>query len=220
MILAAITGSIGCGKTTLANIFKKLGYPVFDADAWVRRLYFKPDFIKVVLQNFPEAQTNGSFDKRKLRLIVFDDKKKLQKLESLIHPFLKRQLKAVIRKNAQNDDLLFLDAALLFELGWDKYCDFIITVNVSASDAAKLENETEQTRDNNSDTVGVSRLFGYLLRVYRKVKQSDQCIGAISQCKKHTLPNIARLHKHRTNELRKLPMGEIGSHNVRLICDN
>ena len=64
MILAAITGSIGCGKTTLANIFKKLGYPVFDADAWVRRLYFKPDFIKVVLQNFPEAQTNGSFDKR------------------------------------------------------------------------------------------------------------------------------------------------------------
>ena len=37
----------------------------------------------------------------------------------------------------------------------------IITVNVSASDAAKLENETEQTRDNNSDTVGVSRLFGY-----------------------------------------------------------
>ena len=84
MILAAITGSIGCGKTTLANIFKKLGYPVFDADAWVRRLYFKPEFIKLILQNFPQAQTDGVFDKRKLRLLVFDDKQQLQKLESLI----------------------------------------------------------------------------------------------------------------------------------------
>ena len=117
MILAAITGSIGCGKTTLAHIFKKLGYPVFDADAWVRRLYQKPAFIKVVLQNFPGAQTNGAFDKRKLRLLVFDDVKQLQKLEGLIHPFLKEQLKNVIRKNARKDGLFFLDVALLFELG-------------------------------------------------------------------------------------------------------
>ncbi len=168
MILAAITGSIGCGKTTLANIFKKLGYPVFDADAWVRRLYFKPDFIKVVLQNFPEAQTNGSFDKRKLRLIVFDDKKKLQKLESLIHPFLKRQLKAVIRKNAQNDDLLFLDAALLFELGWDKYCDFIITVNV--------DEETQKKRVMSRDNVSlehVEKIISKQMSQKEKVEKAD-----------------------------------------------
>ena len=168
MILAAITGSIGCGKTTLANIFKKLGYPVFDADAWVRRLYFKPDFIKVVLQNFPEAQTNGSFDKRKLRLIVFDDKKKLQKLESLIHPFLKRQLKAVIRKNAQNDDLLFLDAALLFELGWDKYCDFIITVNV--------DEDTQKKRVMSRDNVSlehVEKIINKQMSQKEKVEKAD-----------------------------------------------
>ena len=168
MILAAITGSIGCGKTTLANIFKKLGYPVFDADAWVRRLYFKPDFIKVVLQNFPEAQTNGSFDKRKLRLIVFDDKKKLQKLESLIHPFLKRQLKAVIRKNAQNDDLLFLDAALLFELGWDKYCDFIITVNVDE----KTQKKRVMSRDNVS-LEHVEKIISKQMSQKEKVEKAD-----------------------------------------------
>ena len=168
MILAAITGSIGCGKTTLANIFKKLGYPVFDADAWVRRLYFKPDFIKVVLQNFPAAQTNGSFDKRKLRLIVFDDKKKLQKLESLIHPFLKRQLKAVIRKNAQNDDLLFLDAALLFELGWDKYCDFIITVNVDE----KTQKKRVMSRDNVS-LEHVEKIINKQMSQKEKVEKAD-----------------------------------------------
>ncbi len=168
MILAAITGSIGCGKTTLANIFKKQGYPVFDADAWVRRLYFKPDFIKLVLQNFPEAQTDGVFDKRKLRLIVFDDKKKLEKLENLIHPFLKKQLKTLIRKNAKSDDILFLDAALLFELGWEKYCDFVIAVNV--------DEEVQKQRVMNRDNVSlehVEKIIQKQMSQQEKVKKAD-----------------------------------------------
>ncbi len=168
MILAGITGSIGCGKTTLANVFKKLGYPVFDADAWVRRLYFKPEFIKVILQNFPEEQTNGVFDKRKLRMLVFDDAKELQKLENLIHPFLKEQLKAVIRKNAKTDDLLFLDAALLFELGWDKYCDFIIAVNV--------DEETQKQRVMMRDKVSaehVDKIIEKQMSQKEKVAKAD-----------------------------------------------
>lgn len=168
MILAAITGSIGCGKTTLANIFKKQGYPVFDADAWVRRLYFKPDFIKLVLQNFPEAQTDGVFDKRKLRLIVFDDKKKLEKLENLIHPFLKKQLKTLIRKNAKSDDILFLDAALLFELGWEKYCDFVIAVNVDE----KVQKQRVMNRDNVS-LEHVEKIIQKQMSQQEKVKKAD-----------------------------------------------
>ncbi len=168
MILAAITGSIGCGKTTLANIFKKQGYPVFDADAWVRRLYFKPDFIKLVLQNFPEAQTDGVFDKRKLRLIVFDDKKKLEKLENLIHPFLKKQLKALIRKNAKSDDILFLDAALLFELGWEKYCDFVIAVNVDE----EVQKQRVMQRDNVS-LEHVEKIIQKQMSQQEKVKRAD-----------------------------------------------
>lgn len=168
MILAAITGSIGCGKTTLAHIFKKLGYPVFDADAWVRRLYQKPAFIKVVLQNFPGAQTNGAFDKRKLRLLVFDDVKQLQKLESLIHPFLKEQLKNVIRKNARKDGLFFLDVALLFELGWDKYCDFVITVNV--------DEKTQKQRVMQRDKVSaehVDKIIEKQMSQKEKVERAD-----------------------------------------------
>lgn len=168
MILAAITGSIGCGKTTLAQVFKKLGYPVFDADAWVRRLYEKPAFIKVVLQNFPGAQTNGAFDKRKLRLLVFDDAQKLQKLECLIHPFLKEQLKTVIRKNAKKVGLFFLDAALLFELGWDKYCDFVITVNVDE----KTQKQRVMQRDNVSEA-HVEKIIEKQMSQKEKVKRAD-----------------------------------------------
>ena len=45
MILIGITGSIGCGKTTLAKIVKNLGYAVFDIDSWVRKIYYNKVFL-------------------------------------------------------------------------------------------------------------------------------------------------------------------------------
>lgn len=130
MKLVAITGSIGCGKTTIAKIVEKLGYTVFDVDGWVRRLYFKKDFIKVICKHFPAVEENGQVNKRALRNIVFSDNKQLKVLEGLIHPFLRETLKDVIRKNACRDDIFFIDVALLFEMGWDKYCDFILVADV------------------------------------------------------------------------------------------
>lgn len=130
MKLVAITGSIGCGKTTIAKMVRSLGYCVYDVDGWVRRLYFKKDFIKVIAQHFPEVMEDGKVNKRVLRNIVFNDNNKLKLLESLIHPFLKKTLKNIIHKNAQSDDIYFLDVALLFEMGWDIYCDCIIVADV------------------------------------------------------------------------------------------
>lgn len=130
MKLVAITGSIGCGKTTIAKIVGKLGYTVFDVDGWVRRLYFKKDFIKVIQEHFPAVAENGQVNKRALRSIVFSDNRQLKVLEGLIHPFLRETLKDVIRKNACRNDIFFIDVALLFEMGWDKYCDFILVADV------------------------------------------------------------------------------------------
>ena len=130
MKLVAITGSIGCGKTTIAKIVGKLGYTVFDVDGWVRRLYFKKDFIKVIQEHFPAVAENGQVNKRALRNIVFSDNRQLKVLEVLIHPFLRETLKDVIRKNACRNDIFFIDVALLFEMGWDRYCDFILVADV------------------------------------------------------------------------------------------
>lgn len=130
MKFVAITGSIGCGKTTLSNIVHSLGYTVYDVDGWVRRLYFQKDFIKTIARTFPEVMEAEKVNKRKLRTIVFGDNGQLKILEGLIHPFLKRTLKIIRRKNANKDDLFFLDVALLFEMGWDKYCDYIIVADV------------------------------------------------------------------------------------------
>ena len=77
MILAAITGSIGCGKTTLAKQAKSLGYTIFDVDGWVRRLYFDKEFLVTLDKNFSGIVKDGVADKRALRNIVFADNKKL-----------------------------------------------------------------------------------------------------------------------------------------------
>lgn len=130
MKLAAITGSIGCGKTTLSKIVRRLGYVVYDIDGWVRRLYYQKDFIKVIAAHFPEVMEGEKVNKRKLRNLVFGDNARLKVLESLIHPFLKQTLMNVRRRNARRADLFFMDVALLFEMGWDKYCDYIVVVDV------------------------------------------------------------------------------------------
>lgn len=130
MKLIAVTGSIGCGKTTLANLIRKMGFCVFDADGWVRRLYYQKNFIKVIAQHFPSVIENKKVNKRALRNIVFNDNQQLKLLESLIHPFLKQTLKNLKRKNAFYEDLFFLDVALLFEMGWEKYCDLVIVADV------------------------------------------------------------------------------------------
>lgn len=131
MQLVAITGSIGCGKTTLAHLVRELGYTVFDVDGWVRRLYFRKDFIKVIETHFSDVVENNQVNKRKLRNRVFSDRKQLKTLEGLIHPFLKQTLKDIIRRNARCKDLFFVDVALLFEMGWDKYCNFIVVADVA-----------------------------------------------------------------------------------------
>ncbi len=144
MKIVAITGSIGCGKTTLAHLVRDLGYTVYDADGWVRRLYYQKDFIAAVGRQFPEVIENGKVNKRRLRDIVFSDNSRLKVLEALVHPFLKQMFKKLKKRNAGYDDLFFIDVALLFEMGWDKFCDYVIVADV----AYELQKQRVMKRDN------------------------------------------------------------------------
>ena len=144
MKIIAITGSIGCGKTFLSNIIRSLGYVVFDADKWCKYLYYKPAFLKVIKQNFPEVfDADGSFNKRKLRNLVFNNNQELKRLEKLIHPFLKQKLLNVIRKNAKTERVFFFDAALLYEMKWDIYCQAVILADVDKN----IQKQRVMTRD-------------------------------------------------------------------------
>ena len=119
------------------------GFLVYDIDKWVKYLYYKKEFLYVIKNYFPEVFENGIFDKRKLRNIVFNDSQKLKILEKLIHPFLKNKLRTIIRKN-KDEGLVFVDVALLFEMKWEKYFDFIILADVDK----KIQKQRVMKRDN------------------------------------------------------------------------
>ena len=145
MKIIAITGSIGCGKTFLAKIIRKLGYVVYDADKWVKYLYYRPEFLNVIKQNFPKVfDDDGSFNKRKLRNLVFNDNTELKRLEKIIHPFLRRKLLNVIHKNAKTERVFFFDAALLFEMKWNIYCQAAILADVDKN----IQKQRVMKRDN------------------------------------------------------------------------
>ena len=90
MIFTAITGSIGCGKTTISDILRRFGYLVYDADKWVKHLYYRKDFLKIIRAEFPQVFDGEFFNKRKLRTFVFDNPERLKKLEMLIQ--IKRKI--------------------------------------------------------------------------------------------------------------------------------
>ena len=145
MKIIAITGSIGCGKTFLANIIRRLGYVVYDADKWVKYLYYRPAFLNVIKQSFPKVFDNdGSFNKRKLRNLVFNNTNELKRLEKIVHPFLKQKLLNIIHKNAEKDCVLFFDAALLIEMKWNIYCQAVILADVDKN----IQKQRVMARDN------------------------------------------------------------------------
>lgn len=152
MKIIGITGSIGCGKTTLANIAKDLGYAVYDIDGWVRRIYNNKEFLNILSEIFKGSVKNGIADKKYLRNIVFNDLKKLRQLEDLIFPFLNSMIRKQISKKAKNNEIFFIDIALLFEKGWDKYCDYIIVADVDYETqkqrVMKRDNITKEDFDN------------------------------------------------------------------------
>jgi dephospho-CoA kinase len=144
MKIIAITGSIGCGKTYISDMIKSLGYIVFDADKEVRNFYKNKKFLNIIKQNFPNVFKNEVFNKKDLREHVFNNKDELKKLENIIHPLLKQKLKEKVRKNCKNTDFIFIDAALIFEMNWDKYCDYIILADVDK----EIQKRRVMIRDN------------------------------------------------------------------------
>ena len=167
MEIIGITGSIGCGKTYLANIIKSMGYSVYNPDKWVRDFYKKSDFLELIKQNFPQTFENGVFNKRSLRNLVFNNRDQLQKLENIVHPFLKKKIKSVINKFSRSNHTIFFDAALLFEKNWDIYCDYIIT--------AHIDEETQKQRVMKRDNITADDFYK-IIKV--QMSQAEKCARA------------------------------------------
>ena len=130
MITLGLTGSIGMGKTTTADMFRAEGCPVFDADAAVHSLYAKGGkAVPLIRAVFPDAVSEGKVDRKKLGEHMRADPLNLPVLESFIHPMV-GELRAQFFQLAERDgaDIVVLDVPLLFETGGEKRVDKVAVV--------------------------------------------------------------------------------------------
>jgi len=134
MIILGLTGSIGMGKTTTAQMFRDAGCPVFDADAAVHSLYAKGGAAVPIIQAvFPDAIKDGAVNREVLGRHMRADPLQLQVLESFIHPLVAGQRQAFMDKAREDKaDIIVMDVPLLFETGGDRYVDKIVVVTAPA----------------------------------------------------------------------------------------
>jgi len=126
-----LTGNIGCGKTTVAHMFEDLGVEVIEADRIGHQLLEKEKIKKRVVSISTESILNGkgNISRKKLRNLIFKDKKKLELLNSILHPLMVKEIKKKIRMSRSN--LIIVDAAVLLEAGWNSLVDKILVVTTS-----------------------------------------------------------------------------------------
>ena len=123
-----ITGGIGSGKSYVSKVFKSLGIPVFNSDIMAKKImYSSEDLINSIKDEFGnDIYDKYCLNKKKLASIVFSDSKKLRKLNSLVHPFVKQEF--FDWQLQQKSSYVIKEAAILFESNSDKELDAVICV--------------------------------------------------------------------------------------------
>jgi dephospho-CoA kinase len=129
MFVLGLTGSLGMGKSATAKMFAEEGIPVHDADAAVHDLY-EGAAAPLIEAAFPGTTKAGKVDRDKLAQRVLGDSVALEKLETIVHPLVRRAEQAFLneatRKGAR---VAVLDIPLLFETGSEGRCDAVVVVS-------------------------------------------------------------------------------------------
>ena len=128
MLKIGITGGIGSGKTTVAEVFKQLGIPVYSSDDRAKALMLTNESLRAsVIALFGEkSYVDGALNRAYIASKVFSNKEELNKLNALVHPVLKKDFEAWTA--AQKSAYAIKEAAILFESGANKGLDKVILV--------------------------------------------------------------------------------------------
>jgi len=147
MLKIGLTGGIGSGKTTVANHFEKLGVPVIDADEISRRIVKRglPAY-QAIIQVFGTEvlAADGELDRAQMRQLIFSNAEAKAKLESILHPMIRQEIKAKVDK--LHSDYCIIAIPLLVETGQLSLVDRILVVDVDP----QTQITRTQARDGNS----------------------------------------------------------------------
>lgn len=130
MIILGLTGSIGMGKSTTAEFFKKRNIPTYNADDAVHSLYQDKAVIERIGSVFENSVINGQIDRTKISQEIIINPSKLKNLEQIIHPLVREKETEFVEKHRKNNEkLIVLDIPLLFETGTAGRVDKIAVVS-------------------------------------------------------------------------------------------
>ncbi|CDO34584.1 dephospho-CoA kinase [Novosphingobium sp. KN65.2] len=130
--ILGLTGSIGMGKSTVAQMLRDLGVPVFDADAAVHELQGPGGrLLPAIEEAFPGTTGAQGVDRPKLGAAVFGDREKLARLEAIVHPAVAEMRQDFLQKNA-GKALIVFDIPLLYEKGGAQGVDAVAVVSAPA----------------------------------------------------------------------------------------
>jgi dephospho-CoA kinase len=130
--ILGLTGSIGMGKSTVADMLRDLDVPVFDADADVRRLQGPGGaLLEPIEAAFPGSTGPDGVDRQKLGALVFGDAPALARLEGIVHPAVAESRRQFLTDNA-DAPLIVFDIPLLYEKGGAAALDAVAVVSAPA----------------------------------------------------------------------------------------
>ena len=130
MILIGLTGTIGSGKTFALNFFRSKKIKVFSADEEVKKILEKKTVKEKIYKLFPKSFIGKKLNKTMLASIVFGEKKKLRKLEKIIHPYVRKKKKIFLNINKKKK-LTIMEIPIIFEQKAEKNYDYIILMDVN-----------------------------------------------------------------------------------------
>ena len=130
MILIGLTGTIGSGKTFALNFFKSKKIKVFSADNEVKEILKNKLVKEKIYKLFPESFIKKKLNKTTLASIVFKEKKKLRKLEKIIHPHVRKKKKNFLEINKKKK-LIIMEIPIIFEQKAKKNYNYIILMNIN-----------------------------------------------------------------------------------------
>lgn len=174
MLVVGLTGNIGCGKSSLSDIFRAEGIKIIDADIIARQIYEDEKLLRKVYETFGNDIKNeeGSLNRKALGRIVFSDDEKLIQLNKLTHPVIRQKVSDEIEEyKSQNEEIVILDAALLVESDYLNFIDKLLVVTCKEN----IQIERIIARDNCSIEEALGRIKSQMSQE-NKVKYADYVI--------------------------------------------
>ena len=174
MLVVGLTGNIGCGKSSLSDIFRAEGIKIIDADIIARQIYEGEKLLSKVYETFGNDIKNedGSLNRKALGRIVFSDDEKLIQLNKLTHPVIRQKVSDEIEEyKSQNEEIVILDAALLVESDYLNFIDKLLVVTCKEN----IQIERIIARDNCSIEEALGRIKSQMSQE-NKVKYADYVI--------------------------------------------